>query len=222
MITDKILQSAVQDAIAWEPLLHAAEIGVTAKDGVVSLTGEVNSYAKKIEAENAAKKVVGVKAVVEKIEVKYAHSWTKSSTQVADEVVAALKSNMSIPKDRITVKVEDGWVTLEGHLPWNYQREAAKIAIHHLPGVRGVTNDIKLKPDTHEEIEKNAVEHAIARTWLLDSNDIEVTVSGSSVTLTGVIHSLYQKDEAARVVWKTPGITQVKNELVVDYNYVLV
>ncbi len=119
------LQTDVQNAIKWEPLLKAAEIGVTAKDGVVSLTGVVDSYAKKMEAENAAKRVIGVKALVEKIEVKFPNSWTKTNAQIATEVLNVLNANWSVPKDKVTVKVEDGWVTLEGELPWNYQKEAA-------------------------------------------------------------------------------------------------
>jgi osmotically-inducible protein OsmY len=145
MKTNQELQTDVQNAIKWEPLLNAEEIGVTAKDGVVSLTGVVDSYLKKLEAENAAKKVIGVKALVEKIEVKFPSAWSKSNVEIANEVLTALKLNWSVPKDKVTVKVEDGWVTLEGELPWNYQKKAAKSAIIYLAGVKGVTNNIKIK-----------------------------------------------------------------------------
>ncbi len=120
------LQTDVQNAIKWEPLLNAAEIGVTAKDGVVSLTGIVNSYAKKMQAENAAKKVIGVKALVEKIEVKFPNTWSKTDAELANEVLNGLKNNLSVPDEKIKVKVENGWITLEGELVWNYQKEAAK------------------------------------------------------------------------------------------------
>lgn len=113
MKNNQELQTDVQNAIKWEPLLNAAEIGVTAKDGIVSLTGVVDSYAKKMEAENAAKRVIGVKALVEKIEVKLPSAWTKTNTEIAKDVLAALKSNWIVPDDKVTVKVEDGWVTLE-------------------------------------------------------------------------------------------------------------
>lgn len=216
------LQTDVQNAIKWEPLLHAAEIGVTAKDGVVSLTGVVDSYAKKMEAENAAKKVIGVKALVEKIEVKFPGSWAKTDAEIANEVLSALKFNGSVPKDKVTVKVEDGWVSLEGELPWNYQKEAAKSAINHLPGVKGVNNNIKIKSQTHNAIEQKDVEDAIGRSWSVDDTDISVSVSGTTVTLTGTVHSWYQKDEAGRIAWNTPGIGYVKNELTVDYYYSLV
>ncbi len=219
MKNNEELQKDVQDAIKWEPLLNAAEIGVTAKDGVVSLTGVVDTYAKKMEAEDAAKRVIGVKALVEKIEVKLPSAWTKTNAEVAKEVLVALKSNWSVPADKVTVKVEDGWVTLDGELPWNYQKEAAKSAVNYLTGVKGVTNNIKIKSDVHDAIEKEDVVAAIARSWSIDDSDISVSVSGTSVTLTGTVNSWYQKEEAGRIAWKTPGIWSVKNELAVDYEY---
>jgi len=220
MKTNSELQKDVQDAISWEPLLHSAEIGVTAKDGVVSLTGEVDSYAKKVEAESAAKKVLGVKALVEKIEVKFPSTWSKTDSDVANEVLTALKSNWSVPKDKVTVKIEDGWVTLAGELPWNYQREAAKSAVNFLTGVKGVSNNIKIKAETHNAIEQKDVEDAIGRSWSVNDNDVNVSVSGTTVTLTGTVNSWYQKEEAGRIAWNTPGIWSVKNELAVDYEYV--
>ena len=216
MKTNSELQTDVQNAIKWEPLLDAAEIGVTAKEGVVSLTGVVDSYAKKLEAENAAKRVIGVKALVEKIEVKFPNSWTKSNVEIANEVINALKSNWSIPNDKVTVKVEDGWVTLEGDLPWNFQREDAKKAVNYLAGVKGVTNNIKIKSEIHDTIEKNDVEAAIARSWSINDNNITVKVSGKTVTLSGTVTSWYQKEEAARMAWNTPGIWMVNNELEVE------
>jgi osmotically-inducible protein OsmY len=201
MKNNQDIQKDVQDALKWEPLLNAAEIGVTVKDGVVTLTGVVDSYAKKMEAEDAAKKVIGVKALVEKIEVKFPSSWTKTNLEIANEVLTALKNNWSVPKDKVTVKVEDGWVTLEGELPWNYQKDAAKSAVNYLMGVKGVTNNIKIKSETHDAIEKKDVENAIGRSWSVDDSDINVSVSGTTVT---------------------PGIWHVKNELAVDYYYALV
>lgn len=222
MKTNQELQTDVENAIKWEPLLHAAEIGVTAKDGVVSLSGVVDSYVKKVEAENAAKKVIGVKALVEKIEVHFPSEWTKTNEEIAKEVLSVLNANWSVPKDKVTVKVENAWVTLEGELPWNYQKEAAKSAVHYLRGVKGVTNNIKIKAESHDAIEQKDVEHAIARSWAVDDSDIHVKVSGTTVTLTGTVDSWYQKEEAGRIAWNTPGIWHVKNELVVDYYYELV
>jgi len=220
MKSNQELQTDVQNAIKWEPLLNAAEIGVIAKDGVVSLTGVVNSYAKKMEAENAAKKVIGVKALVEKIEVKFPSTWTKTNAEIANEVLAGLKSNWSVPNDKVTVKVEDGWVTLEGELPWNFQKDAAKSAVNYLTGVKGVTNNIKIKSETHDKIEQKDVENAIARSWSVDDSDINVSVSGTTVTLSGTVNSWHQRDEAGRIAWNTPGIWHVNNELAVDYYHV--
>ncbi len=219
MKSNQELQTDVQNAIKWEPLLNDAEIGVTAKDGVVSLSGVVDSYAKKMEAENAAKKVIGVKALVEKIEVNFPGSLKKTNVEIANEVLASLKANLSIPQDKVTVKVEDGWVTLEGELPWNYQKEAAKRGINYLIGVKGVTNSIKIKADTYDAIEKKVVEDAIARSWSVDDSDINISVSGTTVTIDGTVDSWYEKEEASRIVWNTPGVWNVKNELVVDYDY---
>ncbi len=213
------LQTDVQNAIKWEPLLNAAEIGVTAKDGVVSLTGFVDSYAKKMEAENAAKKVIGVKALVENIEVKFPSTFTKTDAEVAKEVLTGLKDNWSVPDDKVKVKVENGWVTLDGELHWNYQKEAAKSCISYLSGVKGVSNNIKIKSESHDAIEKRDVENAISRSWSIDDSDINVSVSGTTVTLTGTVSSWYQREEAARIAWNTPGIWHINNELEVDYYY---
>ncbi len=216
------LQTDVQNAIKWEPLLNAAEIGVTANDGVVSLTGVVDSYAKKMEAENAAKKVIGVRALVEKIEVKFPNSWSKTNAEIATEVLKALKSNYSFPDDKITVKVEDGWVTLEGELPWNYQKDMAKGCVNYLMGVKGVTNNIVVISDSKDAIEQKDIENALARSWSINNSDIQVKVSGTKVTLTGTVNSWYQKEEAGRIAWKTNGIWSVENDLEVDYYYELV
>lgn len=180
------LQKDVQKAIAWEPLLHAAEIGVAVKDGMVSLTGTVDSYAKKTEAENAAKRVIGVKALVENIDVKFSNSLSKTDIEIANEILNALDSY--IPNDKVKVKVEKGWVTLEGELAWDYQRESAKSAVRYLAGVRGVSNNIKIKSEVHDAIEQKDVEDAIARSSIVNNNDIHVKVSGNTVTLTGTVN----------------------------------
>lgn len=219
MKTNEELQRDVQNAIKWEPLLHAAEIGVTVKDGVVTLTGTVDSYAKKLEAENATKKVIGVKALVENIEVRFLSSFAKTDAEVAKEVLTALTANLSVPDNKVIVKVENGWVTLEGDLHWNYQREAAKSCINYLSGVKGVTNNIEIKSKSHDAIEKKDVENAIGRSWSIDDSSINVSVSGTTVTLTGTVNSWYEREEAARIAWNTPGIWAVINELEVDYYY---
>ncbi|MGA2248034.1 MAG: BON domain-containing protein [Verrucomicrobiota bacterium] len=212
------LQRDVQDAIKWQPLLNAAEIGVTAKDGIVSLTGVVDNYAKKTEAEDAAKNVAGVTALVEKIEVKYPSSYSKTNAEIATEVLTALKASWDVPKDKVKVKVEAGWITLTGEVSWYYQKEAARDAILNLMGVTGVTNNIAIKSESMESVEKAGIENALKRNWAFYENDIKVQVSGHRATLTGTVDSLYQRDEAGSIAWNAPGVWSVDNELVVDWD----
>ena len=216
------LQRDVQEAIKCEPLLSAAEIGVTAKEGIITLTGTVDSYWKKTEAEEAAKNVAGVKAVVQKIEIRFVgNSSKKDDNDIAAEVLNAYQWNVEVPRDKVKVKVEKGWVTLEGELEWNFQKEAAKKAVRDLSGVVGVTNNITIKADTQDEIERKDIESALERNWSLSDREIKVKVSGTKVTLTGTVDSWYQKSEAARIAWKARGVWSVDNELVVDYAYEL-
>ena len=155
MKTDSQLQQDLIAQLKWEPLLRSAEIGVSAKDGVITLTGSVDGYAKKTEAEDAAKRVVGVKAVVEKIELKYASNWAKKDDgDVAAEIVSAFKWNWEVPADKVKVRVENGYVTLEGEVEWNFQREAAARAVRSLLGITGVVNNIKIKSQAADAIEK--------------------------------------------------------------------
>jgi osmotically-inducible protein OsmY len=217
MKNNEVLQKDVQDAIKWERLLNAAEIGVTAKDGVITLTGIVDSYSKKLEAEDAAKSVSGVRAVVEKIEVQYGSMEKKTDNEIASEVVNAFKWNWEVPSDKVKVKVEDGWVTLEGELVWNSQKEAAKKSVSKLVGVKGVTNNITIKTETHDQIEKRGIENALARNWSIRDKNINVNVSGNRVTLNGEVGSWYQKDEAERIAWNAPGVWMVDNELAIEY-----
>lgn len=218
MKSNEDLQRDVQNAIKWEPLLHAAEIGVTAIDGIVTLTGTVDSYAKKSEAEEAAKKVSGLKALVEKIEIKFSSTWKKDDAEIASEILNALKWDWEIPSDNIIVKVENGWVRLDGEVQWNYQREAAKKAAKQLSGVLGVTNDIKLSAETHDAIEKKDIQDALTRNWAISEQNIEVKVLGNKVTLNGTVDSFYQRDEAGRIAWNAPGVISVDNELIVEFN----
>jgi len=220
MKTNEELQRDVQNAIKWEPQLHAAEIGVTAKDGVITLMGSVDAYFKKVEAENAAKNVDGVKAVVEEIEIKYSNS-AKSDQDIANDALKALIDNWNVSEEKIQLKVEKGWVTLEGYVTWNYQKEAAEKSIGHILGVKGVTNHIKIKAKVQNDIEKNNIKRALTSNWTIHSENIFLKVDGTKVTLTGVVSSLYQKDLAEKIVWKTPGIWSVDNQLVVEHNYAL-
>jgi osmotically-inducible protein OsmY len=157
---------------------------------------------------------------VEKIEIKFHSEWAKKDdNDVASEVLNAYQWNIEVPKDKVKVKVEKGWVTLEGELEWNFQKEAAKNAIRDLTGVTGVTNNITIKTNPHDEIERKDIEYALDRNWTLSDQEIRVSVSGTKVTLTGTVDSWYQKSEAERVAWKARGVGSVDNELVVDYAY---
>jgi osmotically-inducible protein OsmY len=219
MKTNEQLQKDVQDAIKWQPLLKAAEVGVTAKDGVVSLTGIVSSFTKKLEAEKAAKGVLGVKAVVEDIHVKFANDINKTDLDLANEVLSGMKWNWSIPNDKIQVKVEDGWVTLDGAVEWNYQRDAAKNSAADLIGVKGVINNIKVNSLSADLVEQEAIEKALSRSWMIDDHNIQVKVKGNKVVLRGAVESLFEKDEAARLAWNAPGVNEVDNELAVVYDF---
>ena len=219
MKTNAELQKDVQDAIKWEPLLNAAEIGVIVKDGIVTLTGTVDNYFKKSEAETAAKGVAGVKVVVEKIDVKFGSNWAKKDdNEIANEVVTAFDWNMKVPSEKVKVNVEKGWVTLAGEVNWHYQLEAAKDAVKNLLGVTGVSNNITIRSETQEQekIEKKDIESGLRRNWSLFAKNIVVKVSGHKATLTGKVNSWYQKDEAGRIAWNAPGVWTVDNELVIE------
>jgi osmotically-inducible protein OsmY len=209
------LQEDVQNALKWEPFLNAAEIGVTVKDGVVTLSGTVDSYSKKISAERATKNVVGVKAIAEDISIQYAGSEQKNDTEIATEIVNSWKNNWQIPSEKINVKVEDGWVKLDGTVAWNYQKEASMRSINHLSGVKGVTNLITIRSESKDSIEERAVQNALERNWTIDAKNVKVEVNQNKVRLSGMVHSLYQKDEAERLAWNAPGVCSVENDLAV-------
>ena len=216
MKSNEDLQSDVQNAIKWESSLNAAEIGVTAIDGVVTLTGTVDSYAKKLEAEDATKKVAGVKALVEKIEIKFSNTEKKDDTDIVAEVLNTLKWNWEIPSEDIKVKVENGWVRLEGEVQWNYQREAAKRAVKNLWGVLGVISNINI--ETKDNLEKKNIQDALLRNGAINEQHIDVKVIGNKVTLNGTVNSWYQRDEAGRIAWNAPGVWAVENKLVVEFD----
>jgi osmotically-inducible protein OsmY len=216
--TNEALQKSVQDAIKWEPLLRAAEIGVTVQNGVVTLTGTVNSFSKKAEAEHAAKNVAGVKVVIEKIEIHFDDVGNKQDSEIANEALNAFKWNWAVPSELIKIKVEDGWVSLEGEVEWNYQKDAAKKAVSNIEGVKGVMNFIIVKSKSIDKIEKEDIENAFVRHWSLDDKAIHVNVLGNKVTLTGEVHSLYQKEEASRIAWNASGVSMVYNDLEINHN----
>ena len=216
MKTNEKLQKDIQNAIKCELLLHTAEIGVIEKNGVVTLTGTVNNYSKIIEAENIVKKVPGVKVIVDKMEVYHGYS-NKNDNEIAEEILNILKWNLNILQEKLVIKVLGGWIYLDGTLDWNYQRESANMAMSNISGVKGVINNIKIKSELKNPVEKEAIEKAFIRNWALNYDSIYVDVSGCKVTLRGTVDSFYEKEEAERIAWNTLGVCAVNNELSIRY-----
>jgi len=217
MNNDEKLQHDIEEAIKWEPLLIGAELGVIVRDGIVTLTGTVDSYAKKRVAEHATKSVKGVKAVIERIEVGFSALGHQTDPEIVKEVLSVLKCNLEVPEDQIQVQVEHGWVLLEGTVQWNAQKQAAANCIENILGIRAVDNHIMVRSETEDEIEKLGIQNALIRNWAIEEKNIKVAVFGNNVTLTGNVHSIFQKDEAERMAWKAPGVWNVHNEILVDY-----
>jgi len=217
MKTDaKIMEDVLQE-LAWQLGVDKTQIGVIVKDGVVTLTGVVDSYTKKIAAERAAKSVYGVKAVAEDIEVKYSAEKGKTDTEIAKAVVEAFEWNTAIPEEDIKIKVEDGWVYLNGEVKWAYQRTAAKNIVEKLYGVKGVINSITIKQLVKPEEVKDRIVKALERSADLEAKNIHVDVDGHTVTLTGTVHSLNEKDEARKAAFYAPGVSKVVNKLEVTF-----
>jgi osmotically-inducible protein OsmY len=217
MKTDAKIKEDVLQELAWQSGVDKTQIGVIVKDGIVTLTGVVDSYSKKIAAEKAAKSVYGVKAVAEDIEVKYSTSKDKTDTEIAVAVIEAFKWNSSIPDETVKIKVEDGWVYLSGEVHWAYQRSAATKAVEKLIGVKGVINNIKLKQTVLPSEIKNRITNAFKRSADLEAKNINVEVEGHTVILTGTVHSLNEKEEARKAAFFAPGVTKVDNKLKIEY-----
>jgi osmotically-inducible protein OsmY len=211
MKPDAQLQHDVLQELAWDPSIDASQIGVTARDGVVSLTGAVPVYAQKFQAEKAAKRVHGVKAIANDIEVTLDHSGQPTDADIAAAVLHTLKWNGSVPADRIGVTVRDGWITLDGTVDWQFQKDAVNRAVRHLMGARGVTNSILVKPRKKTEDVKAGIEAALRRSATVDSKKIGVETDDGTVILTGDVHSYAERDQAERTAWAAPGVSRVEN-----------
>jgi osmotically-inducible protein OsmY len=219
MKSDIQIQQDVMDQLKWEPGLNAAEIGVAVKNGIVTLSGIVDAYSKKIAAEDAAKKIAGVKAVAEDIQVGMSPNFRKTDAEIADAVVFALKWHASIPDEKIKVKVEEGIVSLEGELEWDYQRKEAVRVVEKLAAVRRINNYIRLKPYLKPENIKDKIEAAFSRSATIDSGRVSVVIDGSKVILHGSVRSMAEYDDAENAAWAAPGVTSVENDLVLEEEY---
>ena len=216
MKTDIEIQKDVMDELKWEPLLSASEIGVAVKQGVVTLSGTVDSFSKKEEAENAAKRVSGVKAMAEDIEVKPFATNQKNDTEIARMIADSLKWHSAVQEDKIKVKVEDGWVTLEGEVEWEYQKDAIKNSIKNLVGIIGISNIISVKPTITAKDIKQKISLAFHRSATLDAGRIDIEIQGNKAILSGRVRSWAEKNDAENAAWKAQGITSIENKLIID------
>ena len=216
MKTDQEIQNDVMDELKWEPFLTASEIGVAVKNGIVTLSGTVDRYAKKIAAETAAKKVNGVKAVAEDIEVKLGTSSKKNDTEIAEAALTALKWHSAMQENKIKISVENGWVTLEGDVDWEFQRNSAKYMVENLIGVVGITNNIKIKTVVASTDVKRKIASAFHRSATVDSEKINITLEGTKVILSGKVRSFAEKKDAENAAWLAPGVNSIENKLEID------
>src|ERR1700738_5629235 len=216
MRSDNEIERDVRDELKWDPDLNADDIAVSVKNGVFTLAGVVPSYADKFEAEAAAKRVAGVHAVANDIEVRLPAIDQRPDPDIARDAVAALKSELPISYDRIKVIVKDGWITLEGTAEWQYQKTSADTAVRKVKGVKGVTNVITVKPKVQPTELKRKIQEAFKRNAELDADRIEVEANGSEVTLKGTVRSWMEREEAERVAWSAPGITKGEDRIVVS------
>lgn len=209
MKTDRQLQQDVSAELEWEPSVHAAHIGVAVNDGVVTLAGEVDSYAEKWSAERVAQRVSGVKAMATELTVQLTSLSKRTDADIAASVENVLEWSATLPAGIIKVMVEGGWVTLSGTVDWKYQKQSAADSIRHLMGVTGVSDQISITPSVSATVVKSDIEAALKRAALADAQKIAVTVHGTDVTLSGTVHNWAERETATNSAWSTPGVRNV-------------
>ena len=213
MKIDSQLQRDVMDELRWEPQVDSAHIGVTAKNGIVTLTGSVPNYSQKLAAEGAACRVAGVKAIAEEIDVRFVGDPPTSDPEIAERIVNMLKWDVTVPDD-IKVKVEHGRVTLTGEVDWNYQKAAAAKPAGRIAGVKYVTNLITVKPTVSPADVRHRIMSAFTRSSALDANALDIAVEGGTVKLSGTVRGWNERRIAENAAWAAPGVTKVKDEIV--------
>jgi osmotically-inducible protein OsmY len=214
-MTDKDLKQHVENALGWEPSVDATDIGVSAQDGVVTLRGTVRTYSEKVAAERAALRVFGAKAVANDLTIHLASGFERTDTDIAHAVLSALKWNVAVPEERITVTVKAGQVTLNGTVDWRYQKEAAGRAVRDLTGVVAVINLIGVQPRVNVENVRDKIEAALRRSAEVDARRINVTATDGKVILSGNVHSWAERQEAERAAWAAPGVAKVEDHLAI-------
>jgi osmotically-inducible protein OsmY len=216
MRSDKEIEQNVRDELEWDPDLNATDIAISVRGGVVTLTGFVKSFTDKYAAEAAAKRVAGVVAVANDIEVRMPSIDQRPDPEIARDAVAAIKSQLPLAAEHIKVLVKNGWVTLEGEVEWQYQRNTAADAVRRIKGVKGVSNLIVLKPRATPSEIRRKIEEAFRRNAEVDANRITVEANGSEVILKGTVRSWAEREEAERTAWSAPGVTKVDDRIVVS------
>jgi len=215
MLNNLELQKKVLEALDWEPSLDATGIGVAAIGGVVTLTGQVPSYADRLAAERVVKQIIGVKGLANDLEVRLPGDARRTDTELAAAAVKALEWDVQVPHEMIKLRIADGWITLEGQVEWQFQREAAERSVRHLLGVRGVSNQLTLMTRVTPADLKNRIESALKRNAELEARQIRVETRGGTVVLNGAVHSWAERDQAERAVWAAPGVSAVEDHLAV-------